>query len=114
MAHYRGIDYMRWFLRHLDELQPLLSLPDQLRAASVLESKWAILRKSLDTVVQIFADAPLVRSACTVTPDEVHAMHMELEAKGLQWEQVARLVQLLIDLIELLRGIELVYGGKQQ
>jgi hypothetical protein len=97
-----SLRYVRWFLSHVDRLEPLLDLPARLRAAETLEEKWALLRSAGDLLVEVWADFPL-EAQQGISSAELQQLAREIEAAAIPWERLIELLPLLLQLLDLFR-----------
>lgn len=104
MPIFKNARYLRWFLAHIDELRPLLDLPDQLREAQSLQERWEIIKAAADRVVLLLDDFPLMSIAAEDSPRELATLQTEIEAQGIAWDKIVQLLPVIVQIIELLRG----------
>ncbi|MCG8449814.1 MAG: hypothetical protein MI725_09580 [Pirellulales bacterium] len=98
-----NMKYVRWFLSHVDELGPLLDLPEQLRNAASLAEKWKLLKSAGDQLVGLIESFP-VEDVPQALSEQV--LQKEATTQGIPWDQLMELLPTIIRIIELIRGEE--------
>lgn len=95
----QNIKYVRWFLANLDDLAPLLEVPEALRSATLLIDRWEIIKSAGDVVVAVMASFPVETEVRTASESLLRA---EVESQGVDWARLVELLPILVRLITLL------------
>ena len=94
--------YIRWFLDHFSELQPLLALPAKLAACETFAELWAVLREAGDILAPLIDTFPVRLVSGDCEPEAV--LQQQAVEKGIPFDALLRLLPFLIQLVQLLTG----------
>lgn len=94
------LKYARWFLSHVQELAPLLDLPEKLQQATTIEAKIELAIWVLQIIKPVAADFPTDEEIVTLAEDDVKA---QAAAAAVDWAKLLALIPVLIQVYKLLR-----------